>query len=484
MSLPHDVWVQIASYISASQLEDLYSLNHALFDIAMNHRYQQISFSYLTRKMIRTLERIRDPYVARRVRILYLHPHFVKDVMNKDQSPILPSNSTLLSRLGDFACHLRDQKLFGKQRSRSPLSRFKSYDEFQQVMVDVLSSLPNLTDVHLAWSGLPAVSDSPVPIICAAFVPKVRRLWLEVSLEKLGFMLPHFSSLSDVEELDLFIRIDHELDPKRYDSILIQFAQTVNNLHRTLRKFAIQLWEPLDLSSFFSSLHRLPFLEHISLSIPLGRPHLGDTDAIADFFNLHSTSLRSLTIRATELGEWARASDDSHLCDWIETTFASVRLLRLTSLEISLGLIPVESAMVCIRKFAGTLKHLVLTGRHLYFHDIEAITSAFPHCVRPSKGFYGLESVRLGSVILNPQLMDMLAERLPYVRKLDLLVRDVVPCEGHYPLYYKNSPDPDQDESQLVLRGDGAEVLPGLEGSPSHIIVYFSALQIAARTAI
>ncbi|KAG7091038.1 hypothetical protein E1B28_010098 [Marasmius oreades] len=441
MSLPQDIWLHIASFIPPLQLEDLYSVNHILFNLAMDQRYQQISLSYLTRKTVRIMERIRDPVIAERVRILYLHPHFVKEVLQKDSSP---SNSTILSRLGDFAYHIRDQRLFGRYRSRSPLFRFKTFDEFSLFMANTLSSLPNLVDLHVAWSGLPTIADSPVPIISSAFGPNLRRLWLELSLEKLGLMLPKFSCLPDLEELDLFLRIDHELDPKHYDNILIRFARIVNSLHRTLRKFAIQLWEPIDLSPFFSSLRRLRGLETISLSIPVGNPHLGDPDAVTDFLNLHSASLRSLTIRASELGEWG-LTGTSHLSNWFQTTFTPVRLLRLTSLEISLKLIPLESAMICIHKFAGTLRSLVLTGRHLTFHDVETVTSAFPSCRRR------LESVRLGSVTLNPQLFDMLAEKLPLLNKLELSVREVVPCEGDYPLYYKNGLDRhDQDESQLV----------------------------------
>ncbi|KAF9268687.1 hypothetical protein L218DRAFT_852688 [Marasmius fiardii PR-910] len=441
LSLPQDIWLHIASYIPPLQLEDLYSVNQTFFNLAMDQRYHQISLSYLTRKTIRILERIRDPVIASRVRILYIHPHFIKEVLHKDSSPLPTYNSTLLSRLGDFAYLIRDQRKYGRHRSRSPLFRFKTFDEFSLFMANTLSSLPNLRDLHVAWSGLPMITDSPVPIISSAFGPKLRRLWLEVSLEKLGLMLPKLSKLPGLEELDLFLRIDHELDSKHYDNILIQFARTVNSLHRTLRKFAIQLWEPLDMSPFFSSLRRFRVLESISLSIPVGRPHLGDPDAITDFLSLHSTSLRSLTIRASELGGWGFTSN---LSDWIETTFSPVRLARLRSLEISLNLIPLESAMVCIRKFAGTLGSLVLTGRYLDFHDVETVTSAFPPCRR------SLESIRLGSVTLNPQLLDMLAKKLPYVTRLELVIREIVPCEGDYPLYYKNGPDrQDQDESQL-----------------------------------
>ncbi|ESK93631.1 hypothetical protein Moror_1529 [Moniliophthora roreri MCA 2997] len=444
MNLPKDIWVHIASYVSPLQLEDLYSVNSAFFNIAMDQRYQQISFTYLTRKMVRTLERLKDPAVTKRVRIIYIHPHFVKEVINKEQQISNCSNSSLLSRLGDLAYHVRDQRLFGKPRSRSPLFKFKTFDSLMHVMVDILGGLPNLEDVHISWSGLPFVGESPIPIISAALVPHLRRLWLDVSLEKLEPMLPHFARLADVEELDLFIRIEHLLDSNRYNVILIKFAQCINYLlRRTLRKLSIQLFEPLDMSPFFSSLGRLPLLESLSLSIPVSSPHLGDPDGLIDFLNLHTLSLRSLSIRATELSGRGFTPIDTDLCEWMNTTFPSIRLLRLSSLEISLNLIPLETALVCVRKFASSLTSLTLTGRHLSFHEVQMVTDAFPEYR------HGLESLRIGSVTLTPQVLDVLAERLPLLSRLELLVREVLPCEGDFPLYYRYG-DRSQDESQVT----------------------------------
>ncbi|KAK7045643.1 hypothetical protein VNI00_007476 [Paramarasmius palmivorus] len=443
MNLPHDVWVHIASFVQPLQLEELYSLNSVFFNVAMDQRYQQISFAYMTRKMARILDRLRDPVVARRVRIIHLHPHFVKEVPSREQASYC-SNTTLFSRLGDLAYHLRDQKLFGgKSRSRSLSSKFKSIDHLTHVMVDILGGLPNLEDVHIAWSGLPTIGDSPVPIMSAALVPNLRRLWLDVSLEKLNPMLHHFTRLAELEELDLLIRIDHELDTKRYETILIGFAQSINHLHRKLRKLSIQLWEPLDMSPFFSSLEELPLLEDLSLSIPVSSPHLGDADAFIDFFEL-TPNLRSLSIRATELSGRGLAPIDTNLCEWMNETFSAIRLRRLTSLEIGLNLIPIETALICVRKFAGTLTSLTLTGRHLSLYEVEQVTDAFAEYRHASK------SLRIGSVTLTPQVLDLLAIKLPLLSKLELLIREVLPSEGDFPLYYRYGFDRGQDESQLT----------------------------------
>lgn len=57
--LPYDIWLHITRFIPALHLGQLYSLNSALFNIAMDQRYRQISFAYLSPKMVRTLARLK-----------------------------------------------------------------------------------------------------------------------------------------------------------------------------------------------------------------------------------------------------------------------------------------------------------------------------------------------------------------------------------------------------------------------------------------
>jgi hypothetical protein len=50
MDPPYDVWLCIASFISADDLQKLYAVNRALFDIVMNIRYREIDL-YSERKV-------------------------------------------------------------------------------------------------------------------------------------------------------------------------------------------------------------------------------------------------------------------------------------------------------------------------------------------------------------------------------------------------------------------------------------------------
>ncbi|KAK0215029.1 hypothetical protein IW262DRAFT_258577 [Armillaria fumosa] len=408
-TFPYEIWLNIAHFIPPLVLEDLFSVNSALFHLAMEQRYRQISFAYLSRKMLRLLVRLKDPAVAKRVRILHIHPHFVNEDFD-----------TPASSLFSF------RKLFGR-KSRPP--RIKNLDDLITIMGDVLGSLPHLTEYHIAWVGL---QSAPAPFLCTPFGSSpLTKLTLEITLENLQTLLKSQPSFfGTLRELDLFLRTDHALDLAGYDMILSRtLAPMINSL--SLQTLSLRLWEPIDLSPFFSALYPQPKLHTLSLSIPLTSPHLGNPDSVATFLNMHSRTLRSLSLRATDLSSPIPIVDDS-LSHWMQRAFYAVNLTSLSSLELAMGSIPYESAQLCISRFPRTLANLVITGRHLSMAEVRGLR--IPR----------LRRLRMGPVTLSPQLMDYLAARVA-VQRLELVVSDVVPRDGEEPIYE----DRDQEESQV-----------------------------------
>jgi hypothetical protein len=59
VEIPHDIWLHIAQFVPLLVLRNMYSVNHTFFDIAMDLRYQQVSFAYLNQRMVRTLLRLK-----------------------------------------------------------------------------------------------------------------------------------------------------------------------------------------------------------------------------------------------------------------------------------------------------------------------------------------------------------------------------------------------------------------------------------------
>ncbi|KAJ7789089.1 hypothetical protein B0H14DRAFT_3892070 [Mycena olivaceomarginata] len=448
-ALPSEVWLQIAEYLPPQMVGDLYSVNRQLFDIAMHARYHQVSFAFLNTALCRDLERLRDPVVARRVRTLHIHPYFVKEVVERSQAlaipacPRQPQPHSLRGKFKRAKGLFRDHKRLARGARTCAFSEFGSPAELIQTVAEVISGLPHVTHYHIAWSGLHSIHDLPVPFLTAAFRPSVLQLTLEISLEKTADLLRHTAALENLEELDLLLRLDHVLPAEAYEQILVDhLAPAINRLHTSLQKLSLRLCEPLDISPLFDSLRFLPVLDHLSLSIPMARPHLGHPSGLGKFLDRHRQSLQHLALRATEFSGDGLMPAEDPLSEWINDALSFVAgPVKLRSLEASLTLFPVEAAAMVLGRFARTLHTLTLTGRHLPYDRVDELLSA----VRRA-GAGHLHSLRLGAVTLSPELIDLLAEKLPGLRQLELLVRDVVGSEGDLPLYYGG---PEQDDSQI-----------------------------------
>ncbi|PPQ65252.1 hypothetical protein CVT24_011407 [Panaeolus cyanescens] len=111
--LPNAIWIQIASYLPASTVQRLMGVNAAFFELAMDLKYRQVSFAYLDERMVKLVGRLRDPTVARRVRILHIYPGFLKEVhdrtRSRSKSPFSHARkyaSSLLYKISDiFSAH-------------------------------------------------------------------------------------------------------------------------------------------------------------------------------------------------------------------------------------------------------------------------------------------------------------------------------------------------------------------------------------------
>lgn len=53
IQLPHEIWEEICSFLDSNETKGLYAINSALFEIAMNERYRDISFTRHERKEVK-----------------------------------------------------------------------------------------------------------------------------------------------------------------------------------------------------------------------------------------------------------------------------------------------------------------------------------------------------------------------------------------------------------------------------------------------
>ncbi|GLB41555.1 hypothetical protein LshimejAT787_1001550 [Lyophyllum shimeji] len=426
VDLPHEIWLHIAQFIPASVLEGLISVNSTFYDIAMDCRYRQMSFAFFDNRMLRNIVRLRDPVVARRVRVLHVYPVFLKQIRDRKRDLPRVQQRSLRLRLTDFANQLLDPKVC---RDKLRLQKFRTAEDVVNAMFDVFAGLPNVTDYHIMWCGLQAVPESPVPFLAAAFQPNLRKLALDISLENIVKLLRPTCVPSNIEELDLVLRIDHFAIASDHAQIMINhLAPAITRFKASLRKLSIQAWEPLNFAPLFRALERLPRLEHLTLGIPIEAPHLGDPPGLAEFLNRQGSTIRSLSLRATQYSGPGLTPNPASIEKWVVRAIKGVQITHLRSLDISSCLFPFTSSLVCLFQFSGTITSLVLTGRYHTLADVAAILDAFRD--RPLNE--RLETLRLGSVALTPELLDLLAGELPNLYRLELLVREVTAHSDEY----------------------------------------------------
>jgi hypothetical protein len=294
------------------------------------------------------------------------------------------------------------------------------------VILDVFGGLPNVTDYHIMWSGLQTIPESPVPFLAAVFQPTLRTLSLEISLENVESLLTPACCFLNLEELSLVLRIDHS--PPRTHILTHHLAPAISRLHPSLRKLSIQTWEALDLAPLFHSIHLLPLLTHLTLAIPIEAPHLGHPSGLAALLHRQHTTLHSLALRATQYSGAGLTPDASPLDDWIRLAITDVHLPALRDLDLSSALLPFSASMACVQQFAATITGLTMTGRYHSFGDVVQVMTAFrKRCVDER-----LETLRLGSLTLTPQLVDLLAKEMPQLDRLELLIREIGPCSGEF----------------------------------------------------
>ena len=365
--------------------------------------------------------------MAKRVRVLHVYPGFLKQLHNttipihRDRT----GNRPLRTRLTDLATSF----VFPKNRKLRPF-KFRTPEQVVQEMLDVFYHLPNVTDYHIMWSGLqPIPNSSPVPLLAALFHgPALRTLSLEISLENIQSLLTPAQHIRNLEELTLTLRLDHDHNILHDHAHILthHLAPAISHLHPSLRKLTIQSWEAHDLAPLFRALAFLPHLHHLTLSVPIQPPHLGHPRAIAAFLHRQRTTLHSLALRTTQYSGSGLVPDPSSLDAWITAALTHTPLPALATLDMSSPLLPPSASLACLRHFARGIKSLGVTGRYQAHDDVQQVVRAF-RGAGAALGEGGLETLRLGSVSLTPQLVDLLASEMPGLDRLELLVRDLGP---------------------------------------------------------
>ncbi|KXN86216.1 hypothetical protein AN958_10404 [Leucoagaricus sp. SymC.cos] len=397
-ALPHDVWVNIANFIPVLSLRQLATLNSSLLHIALDARYRQISFIYWDHRLLRNLIRLKDPYIARRVKILHIYPGFLKEVMDNDAR--LPASTTTTAprdkpssfreRLADITQQLREYQDKAMDRLRE---RLRTAQDVMAAMLDLLRSLPSLTDYYVTWHGLPSadpfhshssssslpdsdalglsLTNLAVPVIgTPLLLPSLNKLSLDVSLENIHALCSASFHVARLEELHLHIHSDHPLPPSSVHNILnTRLARSISNLSPYLRLLSIEAHEPMDVGPLFQGLDLMSKLETLSLAIPIQKPHLGNPKSLGRFLRRHSSTIKVLRIRATQHDAGSSTAQSS----WRKVALGEYEMESLDTLEVSSNLVSLETSLYLAERFGGKLKSLAVLGTVKSFEFVKEL---------------------------------------------------------------------------------------------------------------
>jgi len=348
----------------------------------------------------------------------------VKEALDRDK---LDSEGHVLRRslrdkLAEIANLLLEQKIFTKHPRIRLIRTLRRTEDVVQIMLEVLSGLPNVTDYYVTWCGLPSITATAVPFLSTVFQGSLQKLSLELSLENMRSLLTPSFKAQNLQELALTIHSENITSVcERNDILRTHLAPAISSLRSSLKILTIQSWEPADLSPMLCAITCLPALEQLIVAIPIESTHLGAPEGLARFLIAHRSSLRVLRLRATQYGGPGMTPDLVSFDNWIKDAINGVNLPKLRVLDISSNLFPTCTSILCLQHFAASITSLSLTGCYRTYDDVEEILSLV------SGRNKVLSRFRIGLVSLSPQLIDLISTKLPRLTSLELVVKYVLP---------------------------------------------------------
>ena len=376
---------------------------------------------------------------------MHVYPGFIKEALDKEKlepEPIL--RRSFREKLADLGSFLLEQKLYKKHPRMRLLRTLKRAEDVVQIMLEVLSGLPNVTDYYVTWCGLPSISATAAPFLSTVFQANLQKLSLELSLENVKNLLTPSFQVQKLKELHLCIHSEG-VAPRQSGHIMQRhLAPAISCLASTLEILSLQSWEPTDLSPMFTAIAPLSRLDQLIVAIPIESVHLGEPSGLAQFLSANRHTLRVLRLRATQYGGPGFTPNLASFDFWIRHAISGVNLPNLRILDTSSNLFPVGTSLLCLDQFCSTITSLSLTGSYRTYDEAEAVIKLIASNTRQEP----LSTLRIGLVALSPQVLHLISSRLPRLYRLDLVVKYILPHAHDLPNL--RNPGDMQRTSQIV----------------------------------
>ncbi|KAJ7593306.1 hypothetical protein C8J56DRAFT_930776 [Mycena floridula] len=401
VDIPPEIWVHIAQFIPHDALVKMVSVNSAFHDVALNAKYYNIEDLSTTR----ILTRLRDPYIARRVRALELKPQL------QDKQSSVSKAVSIVSYFFDRMVQNSDTLTL-----------------WEKSLPRVLPGLVNLTQLTLdAWTSPPPNYDWPFlsPAAWASF-SQLRMFTIRGHVQTIATIIASKPNLASLETLVLEMTVQNPVlnegaHRDEQAALLSVLSPFLNSLSAHLEQLKIACWGGLDLSALFSQLTAFSRLCNFSLRTSFNVA-LKDPSGFTRFLVSHSSGLESLDLRLNPTGHNPPQPErDIPLADFLLATVAKecnsskLQHLQIYPTVLASGF---DAVILIINQSAG-LRRLAVRDRYLVSDEISDLAIAL------SSNVVNLVSLRLNIRTLNVELFDILAQNLPELQSLSLFVYEV-----------------------------------------------------------
>ncbi|KAF9458167.1 hypothetical protein BDZ94DRAFT_144589 [Collybia nuda] len=397
MEFPFEIWLHISRFIPSYELQGLFCVNHALFNIAMDKRFKLLRFR--RRKDIITNITLLQKYKfhSQRVRRLEIWPQIISKII--------------------YDKPISGWKIFHNVITRRITEQPSATTQAIAAMINVISEMTDLTDyVHRCWdcNDLPDLATfSPVVKAgWAAFGHNLQVLILNVALEGYPYIFSPSLTFPHLEFLGINISQAYRTTDCSViiNDLLVPF---INNHRISLQSFEVSSYDYLDLNVLFSGLHQLSNLKKVKIDYRFTSLEQTETAGLHHFLHIHSPSLQELDLHF-------RPANDIHIgnplpCRWFQQDFLRVQLPNLQSLDLGM-----EYFAADLHRTAGYLKQYQNSLTYLSLRSVAFTLSELSTLLDVFSGTECLRKLDVNVFHLSPELLDLLEGKVPSLYHLEL----------------------------------------------------------------
>jgi hypothetical protein len=243
------------------------------------------------------------------------------------------------------------------------------------------------------------------------------------TLRRLKLHLPHYCFFVSTMPKLVFPCLE-ELDITLDASIFLRdrVVPFINDHHSTLRSLELSFEEiDSDACSYLRQIRNIPNLTTFRFHCHVLDVENLDTLGLHTFLSTHATNLRALRL---DLYTEADRRGEPNGQDWSAQPVFHIALPRLESLELGGGCFTnLEKMGTYLRQYAHSLTVLKFERRHLLFREVEVLLEVLT-------GHDKLRSLSVHVLHLTPELLDLLAMKLPSLDHLYVMFQFVLPSQN------------------------------------------------------